>query len=1101
MTENFNIVENKLKGFIKKYQIYKLLKGIFFSIAILILFLITESVIEFFSYLSINTRTFLFYLSLIFLIFVFVYFFILPTLVLFNLKKGINYKDANNLIKNYFPEIKDKLINTIELSKNKENKSDLLIASIEQKTLELKPFNFSLAINFNFIKRNFLYFITSILILLFIYSFAPKILFQGTNRLINHNVYFEKAAPFKFKIKNKNFNIQQGDNFEVDVKIVGKYVPNTVFISIGNNKFKMNRNENGDKNTFNYSIRNINNSINISFFADNYTSKLFKIKVLPSPVLQNFNVTIIPPSYTGLKKKKYLNVGDFTVPEGTKILWKFDVSNTNEISFITQTDTNYISNFKSKPFIKTFKKSTKYQISLKNNYFNSKQKIEYYIKTIADEFPIINLKEIEDSLKIGAFYFLSNIKDDYGFTKLEFVCNIKDKKDSLQKSIVKEIDINKNNINQNIFYYFNFAEIENKFSDYYYEYYLKIYDNDYINGFKAAISQKNMYKPLSVSDIKQKINNLDEKTKSFLDKSKDLTNEIRNDVENYKKKELNKELSEWDKQNFANSLIKKQKKLEDLLNQMSKDNKKRNKFNNQFNKEQNELLEKQKQIQKLLDEIMDKEIRDLMKELKKLQEQFNNKKFENIKKNIDISYKELNKKLERSLELLKRYKIEENVLHNAEDLKKLSEKQKNISKQKINKTNKEDIKNKEKLLKNELNKIKKNFDKNLNDNKELKKPFSLEKFNKDFNKINKDFNELDSNLTNKPSKKNNKQSKEKQNEISKELDKMSKQMQKMFGNMQKQTMQTSMEDLRQIIENLSSFSNEQEEIYKKLKQTFINNPLYPELTKQQNKIKNDFLLINDSLQSLAKQLPQLKSIVLKEVKNINLNLSQSTEKIEQKLRRGTMRSQRHIINSTNILALYLDELKDQLQKQMSNSGSGKGQKSNKKKMGKMKSAQENFKQMLKQMLEQMKNGKLDPASYNKRIVKMLKEQEIFNKLLGEMQNGEGISPEANKKLKEIKRMTDKNIQDLINKRIDNNLLERNNKILTRLLEAENAEKKRDKEKKRESEKAKDIKIKIPDELKKELDKSLKNSELLQKNNIKLKNYYKNLSKEYFININ
>jgi len=330
---------------------------------------------------------------------------------------------------------------------------------------------------------------------------------------------------------------------------------------------------------------------------------------------------------------------------------------------------------------------------------------------------------------------------------------------------------------------------------------------------------------------------------------------------------------------------------------------------------------------------------------------------------------------------------------------------------------------------------------------------------------------------------------------------MSKQMQKMFGNMQKQTMQTSMEDLRQIIENLSSFSNEQEEIYKKLKQTFINNPLYPELTKQQNKIKNDFLLINDSLQSLAKQLPQLKSIVLKEVKNINLNLSQSTEKIEQKLRRGTMRSQRHIINSTNILALYLDELKDQLQKQMSNSGSGKGQKSNKKKMGKMKSAQENFKQMLKQMLEQMKNGKLDPASYNKRIVKMLKEQEIFNKLLGEMQNGEGISPEANKKLKEIKRMTDKNIQDLINKRIDNNLLERNNKILTRLLEAENAEKKRDKEKKRESEKAKDIKIKIPDELKKELDKSLKNSELLQKNNIKLKNYYKNLSKEYFININ
>ncbi len=166
----------------------------------------------------------------------------------------------------------------------------------------------------------------------------------------------------------------------------------------------------------------------------------------------------------------------------------------------------------------------------------------------------------------------------------------------------------------------------------------------------------------------------------------------------------------------------------------------------------------------------------------------------------------------------------------------------------------------------------------------------------------------------------------------------------------------------------------------------------------------------------------------------------------------------------------------------------------------MKSAQENFKQMLQQMLKQMKDGKLDPNSVNKRIVKMLKEQEIFNKLLDEMQNGEGISPETSQKLKQIKIMTDKNIQDLINKKIDNNLLERNNRILTRLLEAENAERKREKEKKRESEKAKDIQIKIPDELKNQFDKNLKNKEILEKSNLKLKNYYKHLTKEYFINI-
>jgi len=929
-----------------------------------------------------------------------------------------------------------------------------------------------------------------------IYSFIPNVLFQGTGRLINHNIYFEKDAPFKFQIENESFNIRKGDNFDLKLKIVGDYVPNAVFVSIGGNIFKMSGSENGIKNKFSYTIRNLNNSISIYFLADNYKSKPFKINVLPSPILQNISITVIPPSYTGFKNKKYFNVGDFTVPEGTKILWKFDVNNTKEISFITKNDTNYISDFESKSFGKIFKKSTKYQIKLKNENFSSKHKIEYYVKTIPDEFPIIKIKEIEDSIKIGAFYFMSNISDDYGFSKLEFICNVKNKNDSLENKEIKNIKINKNSNNQNIFYYFNFNEIVDKYFDNYFEYYFKIYDNDYINGFKTAISTKYIYKPLSVNDIREKINSLDEKTQKFINKSKDITNEIKKDLENFRKKELNKELSNWDKQNFTNSLIQKQKKLEDLLNKIQADNKNRNKFS----KEQKELLEKQKQIQKLLNEIMDNEIKDLINELKELQKKFENKKFENVKKNIESSYKELNEKLERSLELLKRYKIEENVLHTAEDLKKLSQKQNIVSKEKINKTSKEGIKKKENLLKKEFNDIKKNFDKNLKNNKELKKPFSLEKFNNDFKKINKKFNELDSNLTNKPNKKNNKESQEKQNEISKDLKKMSEKMQKMFGSMQKQTLQISMEELRQIIENLSSFSNKQEEIYKELKQVFINNPIYPELVNSQSKLTNSFSIINDSLYSLAKQLPQLKNIVLKEVEKINSCLNISAEKIEQKMRLGTMREQRYILNSTNILALYLDELKDQLQKQMASSGSGKGKMNKKKQMGKMKSSQESFKQMLKEMLKQMKNGKMNSSSYNKKIVKMLREQEIFNKLLEEFQNGKNISPETNKKLKEIKNMNEQNIKDLINKKIDNNLLERNQKILTRLLEAENADKERDKKKKRESKQAKDVKIIIPNELKNEFEKSLKNKDILEKSNLKLKNYYKNLTKEYFINL-
>ncbi|MBN1253133.1 MAG: hypothetical protein JXA16_13430 [Bacteroidales bacterium] len=1102
MNEDFIILKLKLEKFINKYQTYKLIKGLFFALSIYIAFILIESLIEYFSYLSITSRNILFFTTIFSFLIIFIYYIFLPLLTLLKFRKSINFKQANNLIVKYFPQLDDKLLNAIELNLllDKENNNyDLLLASIEQRTAELKPLRFNTAINFTLIKRNFLYLIISLALLLIIYSFAPKVFLQGTARIINYNVYFEKEAPFDFELQNNSFNIRRGTDYSLHLKIVGEYVPNEVFIVVGDNFFRMENAENGLKNTFNFTIRNINNSMNFKFFADKFYSKSFNINVLPSPSIQSFTLTAIPPSYTGYEKSVIANSGDITVPAGTKLVWKFTSKNTDKILFSTINDTSIINISEKSNITKTFINSTKYLISAENEYFESKEKLEYYVNIIQDEFPLIEIKEIEDSLKVGAFYYFSNISDDYGFSKLDFVYDIKDKNDSTISHNVKSLDINKNSKNQNTFFYFDFTDIKTNMNEKYIEYYFQVFDNDYINGFKSAKSYNKVFKPLSVSDIQQEILNLDKSTKDFIKKSQNITEDIRKDIFNFKKKELNNELTDWDKQNFATNLVEKQKKLDDLLKQLSNENAKRNNFNKQFYKEQHELLEKQKRIQQLLDQVIDDELKALLDELKKLSEEFENKDFENIKQNFDFSYKELNDKLERSLELLKRYQVEENVLHMAEDLKKLSEIQDELSKEKINKSNKEEITNQQKELSDEFEKIKEKFNENIENNKNLEKPYKLEKLDESINGIDQKLKYLNEKFDENSNKKNSQQ----QQEISKDLKKLSEQMQNMFGNMNKQTMQIGIEDLRQIIENLSTFSINQEDTYNLLNQTLINNPNYLELISQQNKLKNDFVIIEDSLKSLSKQIPQLSNLILKELKEININLLKTNEEIERRSRRGAMRTQRFILNSANILALYLDELKEQMQKQMSSSGSGNGKnKSKSQDLGAMKSQQENFKEQLKQMLEDMKkgNGKMDSKSINKRIVKMLQDQEIFNKMLGEMQNKEGINPELSQKLKQIKQLTDKNIEDLINKNINNNLLERNNLILTRLLEAEKAEKEREKDKKRESEEAKDKKIVIPEMLKIQFEKDTKSKELLEKSNLDLKNYYKNLTKEYFIKL-
>jgi hypothetical protein len=211
------------------------------------------------------------------------------------------------------------------------------------------------------------------------------------------------------------------------------------------------------------------------------------------------------------------------------------------------------------------------------------------------------------------------------------------------------------------------------------------------------------------------------------------------------------------------------------------------------------------------------------------------------------------------------------------------------------------------------------------------------------------------------------------------------------------------------------------------------------------------------------------------------------------------------MNSTNVLALLLDELMKQMENQKSGSSGGKGKKKSgdPQQMEGLKKQQEKLKGQLQQLLDEMKKngGKPNGSELNQEIVKSLAEQEIFNKMLQDIQNGKEINPDTDKKLKEIKQLSEKNVEDLINKNITPELFNRNQKILTRLLEAEKAEKEREQENKRESKEGKKEDIIIPEELKDILNKDQKFRESLQKSNLNLKKYYQNINDEYFRNIN
>ena len=149
---SFLEIQSKLERFIKKYYTNKLIKGVILFFSIGFVYLIITLLIEYYLWLNPVGRTLLFWVFITAESLLFIRLITFPLLKLFNLQQGISDVEASKLIGNHFPEVSDKLLNVIQLNQN-QRESELLLASIDQKSEELQPVSFKSAIKFKANKK------------------------------------------------------------------------------------------------------------------------------------------------------------------------------------------------------------------------------------------------------------------------------------------------------------------------------------------------------------------------------------------------------------------------------------------------------------------------------------------------------------------------------------------------------------------------------------------------------------------------------------------------------------------------------------------------------------------------------------------------------------------------------------------------------------------------------------------------------------------------------------------------------------------------------------------------------------------------------------
>lgn len=238
---NYELLISKLDQFIRKYYVNKLIKGLLYSTGIIVLSFLVINLLEYYFYLSTTLRKVLFYgflglsgVSLVNWVF-------LPLLHYFRLGQVISHEQAAQIIGQHFTNVKDKLLNILQLKEQSRSASDatLIEASVNQKIEEIKLVPFASAINLSKNRQYAKYAIGPLLLLLAILIGAPNLIPSSAARLINNDKEFAPPAPFTFTVANTSMEVLQFEDFDLSVKVDGSVLPAEAFVNINNFPYKL----------------------------------------------------------------------------------------------------------------------------------------------------------------------------------------------------------------------------------------------------------------------------------------------------------------------------------------------------------------------------------------------------------------------------------------------------------------------------------------------------------------------------------------------------------------------------------------------------------------------------------------------------------------------------------------------------------------------------------------------------------------------------------------------------------------------------------------------------------------------------------------------
>ena len=1072
----------KIERFVRKFYVNRLIQGVLVGAALWIVFYLLVNALEYFSWFSPRVRFVLFLLLLAGSAAVLAFYFIIPLVNLLRFRKKMSLEQASLLIGRFFPEIQDKLLNTLQLTEGfDDNASDeLLAATIEQRTQQLAPLRFSDAVDLKGNLRYFYVFLALLAVLVALVIFLPRFAVQPTQRIISYDQEFEKPLPFSVTLSDEAIETNQGSDVHFSIHVEGSRIPDAFYVKSTSGQQIL---EKSSLNDYTHTFRNLFHDLTFQVVGGEYVSKPVTITVRPNPVLLSYQCRISYPLYIHRTAEVLQGKTRIIVPQGSKLA--FDFVTRDSDSALIWMDTTGMGTLAKRPYealvmeqgnasyVMTAVQSTNFEFSCRNAWSDGFDPIRFTVDVIPDAYPDIRVEAYEEDLS-SQIYFSGLLADDYGFSKLVCHCDIQQ---PVERKMVLPVAFDKTQTKSSFFYSIHLDSL-GVLPGQQVEVCFEVWDNDGFHGPKSKRSETFAYYKPSLAALDSVAEQAENDILDRMAQKSDEAEKLKNDIERMLQELTSKKELDWSDKEKIKELLKKETQIEEEWNKLQEEQEKLSDFMKQHELANEELLKKQEKINELFEELIPDELKKMMEEIEKLLDEMPRDRMQELLRDMQKDNKKMQDLLDRNLSLLEQLKVEKELNDLMDQLNQLGEELSNETDTLTSEEAKEAF---EKMMR-QLDDLKER-------NEQLTDPFNIQKDEAMEQSIENDLNQ------------------------GAKKDAGSK-MQQMANNMMNSMMMGGMEQMgedahliRVLLENVVRASHQQEALMDELGHLRTDDPSLRDKIAMQKELSANFSIVEDSLRAVGQRQTAIQNFVFDELANIDHQTELALKNMNDLHFSLAVNYQHHALQSMNNLSLMLAESLAEMEMSMSMSGSNSScrrpnqQQQKGQSMQQMQELQKQLGKQLEQLQKQMQQSEGMP-SLSEEFARMAAEQEMIRQQMQQMldemkRNGQVGDDGLNEIIKDMERLE----EDLVNKRLNRRTMDRNQQILSRMLESEKAQQKREQEEKRKSNEYKGSKFdRSVDELfyKQQLKK---NQEFLQENPVRYQPYFQSKINEYYLKKN